>query len=144
MDYVLVKYAHLLGILFLFACLVAEHLLIKPELSRQEVKRLAIIDSVYGGAALLTLLAGLLLWFAVGKPAGFYNSNPVFHVKVTLFIGVGLLSIYPTQFFIRKRRSRQELVVVPRNLIRVIRVELLVLLLLPLMAVFMAQGYGLQ
>lgn len=143
MDYVLVKYIHILGILVLCSCLVVEHVLLKSSMTAREMRRLAVVDSIYGGSAVIVLLAGLALWLLVGKPAAFYNANPIFHLKLGLFAVVGLLSIYPTRFFLRSRRAGAETVAIPKPIIMVIRVELLGIVILPLLAVLMAQGYGL-
>ena len=143
MDYVLVKYLHILGILLLCSCLVIEHLMLKEEMSKEELRKLATVDLIYGLSAGIILLAGLTLWFGVGKPAGFYSANPIFHAKLTLFVLVGLMSIYPTRFFLQSRRSGAESVVVPKGIKMVIRTELLFIFVLPLLAILMAQGYGL-
>lgn len=142
MSYVLVKYLHIVAILFMFACLVVEHLLIKQNMNPKELRRLATIDLIYGVSAILTFIAGLLLWFGVGKPAQFYSASMFFHIKVTLFVVIGLLSIYPTKTFLSLRRSPEELVTLPKVIIMLVRVELLIMLVLPLFAVLMAQGFG--
>lgn len=61
------------------------------------------------------------------KPAEFYTGNPVFHAKLTLFVVVGLLSIYPTVFLLRQRKNADETIAVPAGVIRVLRAELLLL-----------------
>lgn len=144
MIYILIKYFHIVSIFVFFSALVLEHFLLKRELSLIEVKKLAIVDAIYGASAIAVLLAGLLLWFAVGKASGFYSANPIFHIKVALFVLVGLLSIYPTVFFIKQRKSTATSISVPASMIMMVRLELLLLLLIPLFAVLMAQGYGLQ
>lgn len=143
MDYVFVKYLHILAVLVLFSTLVLEHLFTKAGLDADARTRLARIDMIYGIAAGVVLIAGLLMWFAVGKDAEFYSYNPVFYAKVGLFVLVGLISIYPTVFFIRHRQSTDATIAVPRSVIMAIRVELLLMLIIPLLAVAMAQGYGL-
>lgn len=35
------------------------------------------------------------------KGAGLYQSDPVFHTKVTLFLSIGVLSAWPTLRFLR-------------------------------------------
>ncbi|MEZ5526744.1 MAG: DUF2214 family protein [Gammaproteobacteria bacterium] len=54
----------------------------------------------------------------MGKPAAFYNGNPVFHAKLTLFVLIALLSIYPTVFLLRQRKGVQETIEVPAGVIR--------------------------
>jgi putative membrane protein len=144
MEYVLVKYLHLLGVFVLFSTLVIEHVLVKPEMSNADLKKILAIDLIYGLSVLVVLTAGLSLWFLVGKPSGFYSSNPVFHIKVGLFLLIGLLSIYPTAFFLKNRKSSASVIAVPKAVVMFIRVELLFLVLIPLLAVLMAQGYGLS
>lgn len=142
MTELLIRYAHFLAIIVFASLLVAEHILVKAELSATEIRRVALFDAIYGISALAVLLAGLALWLWVGKPAQFYTQNPVFHAKLTAFVVMALFSILPTIFFIRNRNATGT-VLVPKRIINCIRVELLMLVLIPLLAVFMAQGYGL-
>ena len=137
-----IRYLHFIGILGIGSTLVAEYLLLKPALTVPEVRRLAFIDALYGLSAISVLAAGLTLWFWVGKPAGFYTANPVFHIKLVAFVLLGLLSVYPTVFFIRSRKTQAALVEVPGRVVRLIRIELAVLAVIPLLAVLMARGYG--
>lgn len=140
---IFVKYIHFVCIFSIVSTVVAEHLMLKPELSRKELTRLSRIDAVYGISALVLLAAGLTLWFGVGKPASYYNHNWIFHLKITLFALVGLLSIYPTLFFVKQRKGNQEeSVVLPKGVKMCIRLELLLLFMIPLCAVLMAKGIG--
>jgi putative membrane protein len=86
----------------------------------------------------------------VGKGAGFYLQNPVFYIKVALFVAVGLVSILPTLQFIRWNRAlkagearilRDKDIVTAR---RYIGLELVLLSFIPLMGVLIARGIGLQ
>ena len=97
-------------------------------------------DLVYGISAVIALVSGLGLWLWVGKPAEFYSVNWIFHVKLTLFILVFLLSLYPTRFFITHRKT-EETVSIPKSIIMVIRMELLLVFIIPFFAVLMANGY---
>jgi putative membrane protein len=139
----LVRYLHFLGIFGVFATLVAEHLLVKKNMTQAEVRRFAKIDSIYGLCAIVTFIAGLALWLWVGKASGFYNKNWILHLKVSLFVVVGLLSIYPTVFFIRQRNVVSDNIDIPSKIVMMIRAELALLLVIPLLAVLMAQGVGL-
>jgi putative membrane protein len=143
MHEVIVRYLHFLGIIVLSATLVSEHLLLSLDNSPYKFKRLAAIDGVFGLSALTVLVAGLLLWFVVGKPSEFYTHNWVFHLKLSLFAVIGCLSVFPTIFFIRNRNRTSEEVVVPKSIVTIIRAELVLLLFIPLCATFMARGYGL-
>lgn len=141
----LVRYAHFIGIFAIVGSLTVEHLLLKPQMTRAEIKRLSIIDSIYGIGAIVAVVAGLILWFGnVGKPAEFYTKNFVFHTKVTLAVLMGILSLFPTIYFIKNRKgaSPEELVDIPSRIIMLIRIQLFLLLLIPLLATLMARGVG--
>jgi putative membrane protein len=143
MAEVLVRYVHFIAIIMLSASLVAEHLLLSVDQSKNRLRRLAVVDAIYGVSVLTVLTAGLLLWLVVGKPSPFYSQNWVFHLKLTLFGSIALLSIYPTLFFLRNRNKNPQEVTIPKIIINFVRVELTLLLFIPLCAVFMARGYGL-
>jgi Predicted membrane protein len=136
-----VRYFHFLGIFAMFALLTVQHMLLKGQVAAGGMKKIAIIDAAYGASALVVLLCGLGLWLWVGKPAGFYSHNWVFHTKVTLFVVVGILSIFPT-LFILKNRKKTTTVDVPKYIVMLVRFELLLLCIIPLLAVLMANGVG--
>lgn len=142
-EEVIVRYLHFMGIIVLAATIFAEHLLIKAEMSSVEIRKIAIIDAVFGFAAIVVLIAGLSLWLWIGKPAAFYAGNVLFHIKITAFMVLGLLSLYPTMFFVRHRKTTAASIVIPKVIIHLIRAELALLLVIPLLAVLMARGYGL-
>jgi putative membrane protein len=142
-ELILSRYLHFIGIFAIVAAIVGQHLLIKDELKRSEIKRLTVLDTIYGAGAILVLIVGLTLWFRVGKPAEFYTKNWIFHLKVTLFVLLGLLSIIPTVFFLKnKKGDPEELVKIPKRIVMVIRTELLLLFIMPLLASLMAYGVG--
>ncbi|WP_338846011.1 DUF2214 family protein [Massilia sp. W12] len=142
MTDILLRYIHFFGILLLGAALFAENLLLRPVLQQDEVRRLARIDALYGLAALLVLGAGLSLWLIGAKGAAFYSKNPVFHAKLGLFALMGLASLIPTVFFLKNRSLPQ--VNAPASVRLIVRMQLLALPLLPLLAVLMARGIGLE
>lgn len=141
---IILRYLHFISIFTIVATLVAEHLLLKKEMPRSEVVRLARVDGFYGLAALTLLGAGLTLWFSgIGKPTEFYSQNWIFHTKITLFALVGILSIYPTVFFLKNRKGNpEEVVFIPRIIFWMIRFELLLLFIIPLLAGLMTKGVG--
>ncbi|MCP4442862.1 MAG: DUF2214 family protein [Aureispira sp.] len=139
----IVRYLHFIGIFVMMSTIVGEHLLLKKEMTRQEIKRLSAIDGIYGLSAMVVIGAGLSLWFWVGKPSVFYTKNWIFHTKMTLVITAALLSIYPTVYFLRNwKGDPTEIVQIPNAIKWVVRIELLLLFLAPLCAVFMARGIG--
>lgn len=104
---------------------------------------LGMLDGAYGLAGLILITGGLLLWFKGGKPSFFYTQNPVFLAKVGLVAVIALLSIYPTVWFILKRKVPDaEVVPVPDAVRLVIRLELVLVFIVPLLAVLMARGVG--
>lgn len=140
----LLRYVHFVSIFGIVSTLVAEHLLLKPSLNRAEIGRLSRIDGVYGLAALTLLGAGLILWLGgFGKPAEFYAKNWIFHLKLTCFIAIGLLSIYPTVFFLKQRKGDPaEEVNIPNSIFWMLRIELVLLFVIPLLAGLMSRGIG--
>ena len=143
---IFLRYIHFISIFTIVGTLVSEHLLLKKMMSRAEIGRLSRIDAVYGLAALSLLAAGFTLWFGgVGKPTQFYSGNWIFHTKISLFLLVGILSIYPTMFFIRNRKGpADEVIAVPKSIFWLLRFELLLLLIIPFLAGLMAKGIGLE
>ena len=141
---IIIKYIHFLCIFLIVGALVGEHLLLKARLTRREITRLAKLDSVYGISVIVLLAAGFSLWFWAGpKPADYYSSNWIFLTKLGLFGAVGLLSAYPTMFFLRQRKGDPDDVIeLPASIPWLIRAELFLLFLMPLLATAMAQGMG--
>jgi len=143
-------YLHFSSIMLLTAFLIGELCLCTPRLRLEQVSMLARLDLLYLIAAIAALASGTLRVFVTGKGAGFYLGNPVFYIKLALFLAIGLVSISPTVQFLRWRRALQvgEQPILHANEIRAaqryIRLELALLAFIPLMAVLMARGIGLQ
>lgn len=138
MEEIAFRYLHFLGILALTSMLVAENILISKEVTCSGIKKLSVIDGLYGVSAGVTLVAGLVLWLYVGKPKEFYSGNFIFHIKIGLFFLIALLSIFPTVFFLKNRKKVDESIPVPGPVILIVRLQLVLLLALPLLAVLMA------
>lgn len=141
---IILRYLHFISIFAIVGTLTSEHVLLRNSMTRREIGRLARIDAVYGIAALTLLGAGLTLWLSnIGKPAEFYSRNWIFHTKISLFLLVGILSIYPTVFFIKQRKGApEESVNVPKSVFTLLRLELTLLVIIPLLAGLMARGVG--
>ena len=92
---------HHLAAFTLTACLVYEFVAFQRTLSIGEARRIQRVDLWYGISSGVVLAAGLLRVFFFEKGSAFYAANPLFWVKMGLFVVVGLLSIYPTIRFIR-------------------------------------------
>lgn len=139
-------YAHLICIVAVFCCLIVELVLVKNQLSWSELKRLHKIDGIYGLAAILVVTTGLLNWMVFGKGYDYYANNTLFIIKFSLFIVVGLLSIYPTVLFFRyKKRNKDQqpdIIEFPEsnNVRMIIRIEIAIMCMIPLLAELMANG----
>ncbi len=140
---VLIRYLHLGAVVVLAGALIIENMAMTPQISREDLRNLLKVDAAYGLSALLVLACGLTLWFTGAKPSTFYSGNPIFHAKLGLFVLVGLLSIYPTVFLMRHRKSDAQTFTVPAGVRRVLRLELALLAIIPVLAFLMARGVGL-
>ncbi|WP_172121711.1 MULTISPECIES: DUF2214 family protein [unclassified Devosia] len=139
---------HHLAVFTLVGAIAAEFVLLRPGLNGVQLQRLARLDAVYGGAAMLVVLVGVmrLYWGAAGPD--YYFSNHAFWGKMAAFVAVGLLSIAPTIAFGRWRKalradpgfrpSEGEI----RRQRRFLHAELGFLILVPIFAAMMARGYG--
>lgn len=144
--YTLIPYLHYIGIMVLMGSLISEHLILKPSIKKDQIKSLATIDLLYGISAIVVLATGLLRWFVYGKGYDFYMSTPLFHIKLTLFIILGILSIFPSVKISkwRKQIKRGEEPQITekgvKKLLMYIRIELLIIVIIPLLAVMIARG----
>lgn len=140
MTEIIFRYIHFIGIMSVSATLVMQHLIIEPEVTRKELKKIAFLDVIYWISVGLTLIAGLVLLLGVGKDVSFYMSNQDFHIKLTLFLVVILLAIYPTLFLRKNKKSDEELIKMPKVIIMLIRVQLLLIFIIPFFGVMIARG----
>jgi putative membrane protein len=144
----LLAYAHILAILTMVVFLASEAALCRSEwLNAAVVERLRKIDLIYGIAAVAVLLTGLLRVFLGAKGMGWYATNPLFYVKLTLFVAIGLLSIKPTLMFARWQRELRASGALPdpasvQKARRLVMVQAHILPFIPLAAVFLARGFG--
>ncbi len=142
LAYIIVKGFHILFILTMAASLSAELALINGKVQRGTIKRLFVIDGIYGFSSILVLAAGFILWFGVGKDAQYYH-NFVFYTKVILVLIIGILSIPPTVFYFKNRKGDMaEEVYIPSHVKRFVIAELVIFALIPFLATTMAQGIG--
>lgn len=132
----------------LVAALTVELVLVRGELGTAAIRRLARADMAVGLSALVLLLVGLARVFHFEKGAAYYFHNWAFIAKLSLFLLVGLLSIYPTLKFAswNKAARRGQIPVVDaatlRRLRMTIHTELAAILPIVLCAAMMARGTG--
>lgn len=141
-------FLHHLTAFALVAAIAVEFVVIRGALTADSARKLRAVDAVYGASAGLLLVAGLLRVFYFEKGAAFYWGNAFFIAKLTLFIIVGLLSIYPTLQFAAWRKALKlgQLPVVDESRLhairRIIHWELAGIVLILLCAALMARGIG--
>ncbi|MFP3891034.1 MAG: DUF2214 family protein [Ralstonia sp.] len=144
----LLAYLHYISIFTLIVFLTAEAVVLRPDMTPEIRRRLARYDAVFGMAALAVLVTGVLRVLYGAKGAAFYLHNPVFHVKIGLYILVGLLSIMPTVAILRWKKQGKTLpdfVPTPAEIAKVRRwvmIESHLIIFIPLAAVLMARGIG--
>lgn len=144
----LLAYAHILAILTMVVFLASEAALCRAEwMNAAVVERLRKIDLIYGIAAVAVLVTGLLRVFLGAKGASWYATNPLFYVKLALFVAIGLLSIQPTLMFARWQRALKASGALPgaaeiQKTRRLVMVQAHILPFIPLAAVFLARGFG--
>ncbi|EWC41145.1 DUF2214 family protein [Stutzerimonas stutzeri] len=148
MAYAVAAYLHFLAIFVLFALLLLEHQLFRQPLTLERARSLFRIDIAFGITAAAVLASGSARAIFYGKGLDYYLKNSLFHAKVGLFVVVAVLSIYPTLTFLRWRPALAagQTPVVSGSCARwvrlSIRLELFLLLLIPMLAVLMARGFG--
>ena len=144
MYYELVRLMHFVAIFIFAGALVIENMAIKPQITGEDARNLAKVDAVCGISALFVLLFGLTLWLWVGKPSEFYSSNPIFHAKLGLFTLMVVFAIAPTIFYNKHSKSEEEVIEVPQLLRLLLRFQLILLVVIPVMALLIARGIGIS
>ncbi|WP_140632735.1 DUF2214 family protein [Methylibium rhizosphaerae] len=142
----LLAYAHFVAILSLVVFITSEAALCRPEwMNAAVVQRLARVDMIYAASAVLVLLTGVARTVWGVKGAGWYWSQPLLHIKFTLFVVIGLMSIKPTLTFVRWKKALAANGSLPaeaevRSTRRLVMVQAHLMLLIPLAAVMLARG----
>jgi putative membrane protein len=137
---------HHLAAFALVAIVACELVLLRPGLDTATAKRIATLDAFYGLAALVLLGAGFGRVFFGAKGGDYYLGSLVFWAKITVFAGIGLLSIAPTlRFLAWRRRADADPSFAPghdevRATKHIIHAEAALLVLIPILAAAMARG----
>ena len=104
----ILAYLHFGAIFTLIWFLAKEWTLLRAGAASVDVERLASADAGFGMSAGIVLVTGALRAVYGIKGWAFYAHNPAFHVKIGLFVLVGLISIAPTLMFLRWRKARRQ------------------------------------
>ena len=141
-------FLHHLAAFALVAALAAELVLLRGELTVLRARQLLQADLALGVSATALLVIGLLrVWF-YEKGAGYYFHSVPFIAKLSLFMVVGLLSIYPTRRFLswrpalRAGRAPGASIAELGRISSFVQQELAAVALLILCAALMARGIG--
>ncbi len=142
----LLAYAHFIAILGLVVFITSEAALCRSEwMNAAVVRRLGRLDLIYLCAAIAVLLTGLARTYWGAKGMGWYWGQPLLHIKLTLFVVIGLISIKPTLAFMRWRKQLDATGALPTELeVRSVRCLVMIqahlLILIPLAASLLARG----
>ncbi|WEK51171.1 MAG: DUF2214 family protein [Candidatus Kaistia colombiensis] len=144
----LLAIAHFLLVFAIVTVLTMELMLLKPGLSGAALEKLGRVDAIYGGAAMLLVLAGFGRVFLGLKGSGFYVGNPVFWAKIIAFAALGLISIQPTMRILAWRKTAkadpgfQPSAGEIAGVRRLVHAETAMLVLVAILASMMARGIG--
>ena len=139
-------FLHHTAAFLLFAALMVELVLLRNELTVASARSVLRMDALYGIAATVVLVVGLLRVFYTEKGAAYYFASGSFLAKLALFIVVALLSIYPTIKFLswraalRAQRPPMLDARVLRTIRKILHLELTLLVVILLLAPMMARG----
>jgi putative membrane protein len=143
-------FLHHVAAVTLVAALAIEYVLIKGELTIASARKLQLADLAFGVSAGVVLVIGSLRVFYFEKGPSYYFHSAPFIGKLSLFVLIGLLSIYPTVQFLSWRSSlkARRVPVVEARTLRTIRavvhLELAAVVFILLFAALMARGMGLM
>ncbi|MBU1361318.1 MAG: DUF2214 family protein [Gammaproteobacteria bacterium] len=142
----ILAYLHLLAILTMVVFIASEAALCRVQwLNAAVVERLAKVDMIYGIAAIGVLLTGVArTWWGI-KGTAWYWGNPLLHLKLGLFIVIGVISIFPTLTYMRWRKALRSTGALPseadiKKTRKFVMIQAHLIAIVPLVAVFLARG----
>ena len=145
----LFAFLHYVSFIVLISMLVVEWVVYDRKLSAKQAKTLMTTDRLYGISAMFVIITGLLKAFYFGKGAEYYFTNYIFYAKLGIVLIIALLSIYPTIRFIKwsalLKEEVTEILVEESEYLKtkkLLRMELVLAPLVPLLAALMARGVG--
>src|SRR5262245_18282852 len=104
----LFAFLHHVAAFTLGAACAVEFVLIRQTLDLKNARVILAADAVAGASAGVVLVVGLLRVFFFEKGAAYYFHSAPFLAKLSLFVLVALLSIYPTVEFLSWRDALRE------------------------------------
>lgn len=144
----LVAFLHFAAILGIAVTLSYEWLAMTRSPSHAVARQIQWCDLWYGISAVVLIIAGVLRVMYFDKGVDYYLSNPFFIAKMSFGVLAGVLSIYPTVRFMKwSKEIKQGLPPVVTEgqflaISRIVRIELVLIVLMALCASLMARGVG--
>lgn len=144
----LMAFLHHLAAFTLVAALAVEVAIFKPPLTVVQARRLQVTDLIFGAAAGVLLVVGLLRVVYFEKGPTYYFANAFFLTKFAAFIVAGLISIYPTVVYLswtRAIKAGEAPQISPeqaRQARMCLMLELTAILVILICAPLMARGWG--
>ena len=138
---------HLVAILTLVTFMASQAAMCRIEwMNAAVVERLVRLDIIYQIAMVSVLATGLVRVFWGIKGVSWYATQPLLHLKITLFVVMVILSIAPTLAFRRWRRKLRTTATLPgaqelRKVRRLVMVQSHILPVVAVIAVFWARGW---
>ena len=137
--------AHYLMIFATVALVLGEFVLLRLEATGQALALLGKIDMFYGIFALLVVATGLMRVFLGDVAPSVWGASHAFWTKMALFGVIGLLSAFPTLKYFAWRKAFAAQGTLPNQDDRkkaslVVALQLGLYLLMPVMAVLMAEA----
>jgi len=141
-------FLHHLAAFTVDAALAVEVSLFKPPLTVTQARRLQRTDTIFGVAAAVVLIVGLLRVTYFEKGPHYYWHDAFFIMKFAAFLVAALISVYPTITFLSwnralKANSPPQIPPERTGSVRMcLMLELAALVLILFGAAFMARGFG--
>ena len=138
---------HHVAVFGLVAHLMAEAVLVRPDIGATQIERITRLDASYGATAGAVIVIGILRVIFGAKGYWYYLENPWFWAKMASVVAIALLSIPPTrQIQAWRRAARADAAFVPAagevaSTLRLLRVESVFVVLVLIFAATMAR-YG--
>lgn len=144
----LMAFLHHLAAFTVVAALAVEVALFKPPLTVVQARRLQRTDLIFGVAAGVVLVVGMLRVAFFEKGPGYYWRDAFFLIKLSAFLLAGLISIHPTRTFLSWNKSVKAGVAPEvaeartRSVRMCMMLELTLLVVVLAGAALMARGFG--
>jgi putative membrane protein len=140
------KFVHLVGLLILFSASSAKNLLIsQTPIQRRSIQLCRTADRASGAAAGLVVVTGLGLLYFSPRGSSFYTHNSLFWLKIFVLILASALLIRTKLFFRKQSGAAPSISVdVPGSMSKILKFDLVSLLVITYLAVLVVNGIGLR